>query len=70
MALQAKHKRFLIRRDEYYNVNNEKVTVGETKRCIEGGLIVDYGCFKKTKAEKEILKLAKLQAKIDDMRKK
>lgn len=37
---------------------------------IEIGYIdIDYSCFKKSKKEKELLKLAKLQNKLDEIRK-
>jgi hypothetical protein len=29
---------------------------------------IDYGCFKKSKAEKELLKAVKAQAKIDELK--
>lgn len=67
MALIQRDKKDLLRED-YYNALGEKVAANETKRIIEGGLIVDYDCFAKTKAEREVLKLAKLQAKLEDMR--
>jgi len=64
----AKKYPLLNLRGSNYKVAEERIP-GEKKRIIEGNLIVDRSCFAKTKREKAILKLAKLQCKIDELRK-
>jgi len=63
MALTQKYKKISLSNDEYYNAQgerNERI-LGEKKRIIEGNLIVDYSCFKKSKSERLALRLAKLE---------
>jgi hypothetical protein len=39
----------------------------DERRIIRGNLDIDYRCFRKNSREKDALKLAKLQSKIDDL---
>jgi hypothetical protein len=55
-------------RGDNYELEEARVP-GEKKRIIEGKVFVDYSCFRKTKEEKELLKLAKLQSKAEILHK-
>ena len=72
MPLTQKHKKFEPRTDEYYNAQDEKTQrlPGEPRRIIEGSLIFDRSVFQHSAKERELLKLAKLQNKIDELKKK
>lgn len=53
-----------LRRDNYEIMEHE----ARERRIIEGKILIDYSCFQKSKKEREILKLAKLQCKIDELK--
>jgi hypothetical protein len=55
--------RTLRLRGEDYETPGERMP-GE-KRIIVEGPDIDYSCFKKSTAEKEVLKLVKLQSKLE-----
>lgn len=64
MPLTQKYKKISLSNDEYFNSAGEKTArvIGEPRRILDGKIDIDYACFKKSKTEKEILKLAKNEA--------
>lgn len=63
---KEKYRDYSLRGEEY-ELPGERI-LGERIREI-GVIDIDRNVFKKTKHEKEILKLAKWQAKLDELRK-
>ena len=62
MSKKPKYRAYLLR-DDYYELPVERIP-GE-KKIIVGKVNIDYKCFQKTAREKEVLKVAKAQARLE-----
>ena len=67
MAIRQKYP-LLNLRGTNYEVAEVRVPGEKRRIIIEDNFICDYKCFQKSKKERELLKIAKAQSKLEEMK--